>query len=130
MGSAQLTVLDTDVASRIFNRDTPPQFKRVRKMQGALTLITVAEMLQGAHKKNWGFRRFSSLERFIGGYLLVEPDYETAVIWGEFRAKTFADGITIPENDAWIAACCIRHNLPLATLNRRHFDQIEGLELL
>jgi tRNA(fMet)-specific endonuclease VapC len=32
--------------------------------------------------------------------------------------------------DLFIAATAISNNLPLATLNRKHFDRIDGLPLL
>jgi len=33
-------------------------------------------------------------------------------------------------SDLFIAATAIKHNLPIATSNVRHFDRIEGLELI
>ena len=32
--------------------------------------------------------------------------------------------------DTFIAATCLIHNLPLLTVNMRHFDRIDGLELI
>lgn len=32
--------------------------------------------------------------------------------------------------DLFIAATAITNNLPLATLNRKHFDRVEGLSLI
>ena len=40
---------------------------------------------------------------------------------------------TSPQNDMWIAACCIRHEIPLATLNLKDFQDFadhDGLVLL
>ncbi len=39
-------------------------------------------------------------------------------------------GELIPDPDILIAASCIANNIPLATMNRSHFDRIEGLELV
>ena len=38
-----------------------------------------------------------------------------------------------PMNDSWIAACCLAHGLPLATLNVKDFDDFrrhDGLDLI
>lgn len=35
----------------------------------------------------------------------------------------------IGQNDLWIAAVAISHNLPLVTRNQRHFSEIKGLKL-
>lgn len=39
----------------------------------------------------------------------------------------------MPQNDSWIAACCLTYGAPLATLNRkdfRDFAEHEGLILV
>lgn len=38
-----------------------------------------------------------------------------------------------PQNDTWVAGCCVRHGLPLLTLNTKDFDDFalhDGLVLL
>lgn len=42
-------------------------------------------------------------------------------------------GRSIPVNDSWIAACCLAHNLPLATRNVKDYKDVvdhEGLVLI
>jgi hypothetical protein len=43
-----------------------------------------------------------------------------------------ADGSdrTIAANDKWIAACALRHAIPLVSNNRKHFENIPGLTLI
>ena len=36
----------------------------------------------------------------------------------------------VSDNDLWIAACAIRHNIPLLSNNRRHFEGLLGLQLI
>jgi predicted nucleic acid-binding protein len=40
--------------------------------------------------------------------------------------------ITVPANDAWVAACCVTFGYPLLTLDRKHFEPLAvfGLRLL
>jgi predicted nucleic acid-binding protein len=43
-----------------------------------------------------------------------------------------AAGTTEAQNDTWIAACCVRHGVPLVTLNTKDFAlfvQHDGLVL-
>ena len=35
-----------------------------------------------------------------------------------------------PPNDMWIAACCIRHQIPLVTLNLKDFEDLADLTLI
>ena len=37
-------------------------------------------------------------------------------------------GTPIPENDIWIAAICLQHALPVATLDH-HFSQVPNLQI-
>ena len=39
-------------------------------------------------------------------------------------------GQSITPNDAWIAACALRHGVPLVTHNAKHFQNIEDLEII
>ena len=58
---------------------------------------------------------------------------EVAWIWGDIAGRAALRGRTPPQNDLWIASCCIQRGLPLLTLNRRDFEDLErheGLRLL
>jgi predicted nucleic acid-binding protein len=54
-------------------------------------------------------------------------------VWGALAAGAQSRGRPRPQNDTWIAACCIESGLPLVTRNRRDyhdFAEHEGLVLL
>src|SRR5437879_1444633 len=51
----------------------------------------------------------------------------------DWRRRPKTRGRPRPQNDMWIAACCIRHGLPLVTLNTKDFadfSRYDGLVLL
>jgi hypothetical protein len=53
--------------------------------------------------------------------------------WGEISAYAARRGRPRPQNDTWIAACCLVYGLPLATLNAKDFEDFaehEGLALV
>ena len=121
-------VLDTDVASRL-QRGTLPadvlEYLDGKRM--AVTFVTVAEFYKGAYQRGWGPRRLAELERWLRNVVVFPYDAGVSRRWGEISA---IKGRPLPANDVWIAACCLRHELPLATLNRRHFEGIPGLVLV
>jgi predicted nucleic acid-binding protein len=52
---------------------------------------------------------------------------------GKMSAGAQLRGRPRPQNDAWIAACCVRHGVPLVTLNTKDFAPFaehDGLVLL
>ncbi|WP_211589995.1 hypothetical protein [Microbispora sp. H11081] len=60
-------------------------------------------------------------------------DEDVAVTWGKLSAAGMKRGRARPMNDMWIAACCLTHGLPLATLNVKDFEDFKvhhGLMLI
>ena len=51
----------------------------------------------------------------------------TAAVYARLRLGLKEKGKPIPENDLWIAALCVEHQVPLVTLDG-HFDSVEELE--
>lgn len=60
----------------------------------------------------------------------VPLDLSAALRAGEVAAQLRADGAPIGFADSLQAGICLRHRLPFATRNRRHFDRVRGLELV
>lgn len=52
---------------------------------------------------------------------------------GEVQARAHRRGRPAPANDSWVAASCLAYDLPLATFNRKDYEDAaehEGLQLL
>jgi len=49
--------------------------------------------------------------------------------YGEIKSKLHRAGRPLPENDIWIAAIALQHDLTLATRDG-HFAAIEGLRTI
>lgn len=91
-----------------------------------ISFITVGEMYFGAHRSNWDKAKFERLQKRIQS-VVVAP-YDIAVCEAYARLKAgLPKGRTIEDNDLWIAACAVRHSIPLVTHNRRHFDDFKEL---
>ena len=94
-----------------------------------VTFVTVGELFKGAFKAGWGQRRIEALETWLRKVVVLPYTGEVSRAWGRVCASCEAKGVRIAANDAWIAACCLSSDLPLMTLNRRHFEAVEGLRL-
>lgn len=66
------------------------------------------------------------LDRLEEESIVLAPDSATAHAYADVRMKLKRQGTPIPENDVWIAALAIQHDLPLASRDE-HFDQVPGL---
>ena len=70
------------------------------------------------------------LDTDVASLTVHRPRRTTA---GEISAHATRRGRPRPQNDTWIAACCLAYDLPLATLNIKDFKDFaehEGLALV
>ena len=69
------------------------------------------------------------LAEIISACRVLDVIEETAIWYARICRQLKAAGTPIPSNDAWIAALCRQHSLPLLSRDR-HFDRIRGLQRL
>jgi tRNA(fMet)-specific endonuclease VapC len=125
-------VVDTDVASYIFNWHSSAQ-RFVDALRGAqliLSFMSIAEMRMGAIAADWGARRRTLLEEFMGGFGVVYADDALCTGWARIRAEARAVGRPLSPQDAWIAATALGLDAQLATNNRTDFARVQNLRLL
>lgn len=129
-----IIVLDTDVASTILReRLTDPLRSRLAGHSLCITFVTLGELTQWRVIRDWGPRRMANFEAWRHRVGLLPYDETVAVKWGEIQGNAHLRGRPRPVNDSWIAACCLAHDLPLATLNTKDFADYashDGLHLI
>ncbi len=72
-------------------------------------------------------------ESWRHGIVVLPYDEAVAVKWGEIQGNAHLRGRPHPQDDSWIAACCLVHDLPLATFNTNDFSDYavhDGLHVL
>jgi tRNA(fMet)-specific endonuclease VapC len=125
-------VLDTCIISYLM-KGNPLAQVYLPHIQGrllAISFITVGELYFGAEKANWGDNKRRALETNLRNYVVIPYDHEIARCYGRLVAERKRNGRPIDPNDAWIAACTLRHGVPLVTHNSRHFEGISELKIL
>ena len=129
---AGYVLLDTDVYSYLSRGDSRGDAFRsaVAGRRLCLSFATIAELYKGAVGRNWGSEKVKQLGADLQRYLVIGYDFGLARTCGGLLAERDRAGRKMPEFDAWIAATALRHDIPLATNNRRHFEGIPGLTLV
>lgn len=127
-------VLDTDVASLSFKRELPPTLlRKLVGMEACISFITQGELTKWAERRHWGARRRERIAQWLDRVPVIHSSDVVTRVWGELAAAGERRGRPRPVNDCWIAACCLAHNLPLATLNIKDFEdfvQYDGLSVI
>jgi predicted nucleic acid-binding protein len=130
----QPVVLDTDVASRAhLGKLTGPPATRLIGRRPVITFVTYGELTQWTEVRSWGGRRRQELADWLSDIPVLQGDEAVAATWGRIAAAGMKAGLPRPVNDMWIAACCLTHGLPLATLNLKdyaYFKDEHGLRIL
>ena len=123
-------LLDTDVFSFLMKgTDTRAELYKphVKGKTIALAFVTVGELFAWGVRKNWGAKKLADLEQRIKTAVVVPYDLELCRQFGRVKAELMKAGSPVPANDLWIAACALRHSIPLLTHNARHFQLIPAL---
>ncbi|MGD0065263.1 MAG: type II toxin-antitoxin system VapC family toxin [Streptosporangiaceae bacterium] len=127
-------VLDTDVASLLHKGTlTGPLATRLIGREPLITFVTFGELAKWAEIRNWGQRRREELTSWLSRIAVLPGDEAVAATWGRLSAAAVQRGRPRPVNDMWVAACCLTHGIPLATLNLKDyedFNQHHGLRIL
>jgi predicted nucleic acid-binding protein len=94
-----------------------------------IPVIVAGELFYGAQKSTQKQENKAIFSNFLSHYEVVEVDLPIAQAYGDIKAQQKKDGITIPENDLWIAATAKANQYTLITYDG-HFSKINDLQIL
>ena len=129
-------LLDTDVFSYLLNDGDKRAAAYKRHVQNktlAISFITVGELYYGAVKRRWGNRRMAILDARLRSVVIVPYDIDVCRAYARIKNNAKTDSGTdrvVGANDLWIAACAVRHGLPLISNNRKHFEGLPEVTLI
>jgi len=122
-------LLDTSVVIPYFKGDRAVHTQIQASAKLHLPQTVLGELICGAHLSTNPARTLAEVQNFLKAVVVLSPGVTTAEHYGRIRADLAKAGTPIPENDIWIAALAIEHQLPLAARDA-HFDLISGLQVL
>ncbi len=123
----QTYLLDTNILVAYQNGEEAVA-GRIEAQAVVTTSIVLGELYFGAFKS---VRVGANLSRVETTRLLLSVlscDEETSKIYGDVKNQLRAKGRPIPDNDIWIAATALQHDLVLASRDA-HFGSVDGLKL-
>jgi tRNA(fMet)-specific endonuclease VapC len=94
-----------------------------------LSIISIAELWEGILYARDAARSQQNLESFLAIVQVLDLDDRTCRRFGEIRGLLRKRGKIIGDFDILIAATALRHDLTLLTNNRRHFENVPGLNI-
>ena len=95
-----------------------------------ISVISTAELYQGVFYSDDPQANEVLLLEFISGYDVVQVDDDICRLFARERGRLKAAGTPIGDLDLLIGCTAIRHGLILLSNNRRHFERLQGLDVI
>lgn len=118
-------LLDTNAAIAAM-RDEKPIEGVLEQAIGYISVITLGELYWGAEKSAQSLENLRRVKEFSARRNPLPCDPDTAQWYGRIHAQLRRKGRPIPQNDMWIAATALQHDLILLTKDQ-HFQHVDGL---
>ena len=123
-------MLDTNICIYIRRKRPAEILRRFQALQpgdAVISAITYGELCYGAEKSQERGRALGILEKLVTLIPTHPLPTEAGAIYGEIRCDLERRGMTIGNNDLWIAAHARSAGLTLVTNNDREFRRVPGL---
>ena len=91
--------------------------------------IVLGELYFGAGKSKRRMQNIERIDELVATTTILGTDTDTARYYGQMKTKLRQKGKPIPENDIWIAALALQHDLMLITRDA-HFEHVEDLRVM
>ena len=95
----------------------------------AVSAIALAELEFGARASKQPAENLAKLAEFVEFSPVLSFDAMCASCYGEIRNRLKSSGRPIGETDMLIGAVALAHRATIVTRNKRHFMEIEGLQV-
>jgi len=122
-------LLDTNIIIALFASEREVQEKLAQADEVFVASVVLGELYFGAHKSARVTKNLARIDELASNAVVISCDTETARCYGEVKNALRLKGHPVPENDIWIAAVALQHELALVTRDT-HFDEIENLKIV
>jgi len=111
---------------RVLNKLNSFFLKSLPGFDPHLSVISIYEIELGAFRAG----RLSDIATLQVDFKILPLTEEIARRAAKLDVSLIRQNLQIGIKDTFIAATCLAHDLPLLTVNIRHFDRIDGLQLI
>ena len=120
-------LLDTNIIIALFADEEEVKNNLAQANEVFIPSNAIGELFYGARKSGRVQANLARVDELIANSTVLRCDTETARQYGEVKNQLRLKGRLLPENDIWIAAVALQHNLVLVTRDA-HFQQVENLQ--
>ncbi|NJR62172.1 MAG: type II toxin-antitoxin system VapC family toxin [Cyanobacteria bacterium CRU_2_1] len=122
-------LLDTNIVIALFADEAIVKDNLAQASEVFIPSIVIGELCYGARKSRRVEANLARVDELVVGSTILVCDTETARQYGEVKNNLRLKGRPLPENDVWIAALALQHDLILVTRDA-HFQEVENLRTM
>ena len=126
-------LIDTDWTIDYLNgaRYVRERFNELGISELGISVVSVAELYEGVLYSLNMEADHAALNLYLESEVTaLGIDIEICRIFGRERGRLRRQGQMIGDMDLLIASTCLKYGLTLLSNNRRHFESVEGLEII
>jgi len=120
-------LLDTNIVIALFADEAIVKGNLAQASEVFIPSFVIGELCYGARKSGRVEANLARVDELVAGSTILICDTETARQYGEAKNNLRLKGRPLPENDVWIAALALQHDLILVTRDA-HFQEAESLK--
>jgi tRNA(fMet)-specific endonuclease VapC len=121
-------LLDTSILIALFADETLVKEKLAQASEVFIPSIAVGELYYGVWKSQRRQENIAQVDELVAESVVLSCNVGAARWYGEVKNVLRLKGRPIPENDLWIAAIAMEHDLVVATQDA-HFEEIDNLKV-
>lgn len=122
-------LLDTNIVIALFAEDSSVQKHIAKAREIFIPSTVIGELFFGAFKSSRPNENTTLIENFAAASAVLVCGIDTSREYGRIKNLLLKKGHPIPENDIWIAALAVEHDLSLVTRDE-HFNNVDELKRL
>ena len=122
-------LLDTNILIALFADEAVVKENLAKADEVFVSSIAIGELCFGARKSGRPAENLARIDEFAANSVVLGCDTDTARGYAQVKNALRLKGRPLPENDVWIAAIALQHDLTLITRDA-HFDEVENLKVI
>jgi tRNA(fMet)-specific endonuclease VapC len=120
-------LLDTNIVIALFAGEATVKDNLAQASEVFIPSVVIGELCYGARRSGRIEVNLARVDELVASSTILVCDADTARHYGEVKNKLRLKGRPLPENDVWIAALALQHDLILITRDA-HFQEVENLQ--
>jgi tRNA(fMet)-specific endonuclease VapC len=106
------------------------KLKELRPSGIAISIVSLAELYEGIYSSKDPIKDQNILENLLTQFFILEIEEDICKVFGKERGRLRQQRKTVGDFDLLIASNCLHYNLTILTNNRKHYEVVNGLNIV